>query len=421
MLQSVVSKLILRVGLIVCCVVVYIGASDRGQSTYGTLGYGLELVLTKFDFITNKLQKIEDRLQKTENKLQNVENQIHQHRSTQEQIVALLHERCFSHEQEAKRSQKDVFATIEKLENSASLNVSELQNQEKIVAALHKLDQDVNDVHNISQQIRNALPQLHHFTEILQKQCCVSATVKYKSVVTPTEISAPQPPPTTPTATTTINGTAMKSRQIPFSSCKNVNLKVSGTYLVRVKNNSEPFEVYCEQTAFGGGWIVFQYRYDGSLDFYRGWNEFRDGFGDLNKEFWLGFEKVHQLTSERKHELIIQLKDFNGNSAYAWYNMFEIGSESEQYILKDVRKYNGTAGDVMPYYRGRKFSTKDRDNDESSRHCAQLYEGAWWHKNCTGLNLNGRYMNGVDEKSIHWYSFKRRQGLSYTRMMIREL
>ncbi|XP_050087776.1 fibrinogen-like protein A [Anopheles aquasalis] len=219
-----------------------------------------------------------------------------------------------------------------------------------------------------------------------------------------------------------LQGMERQLRKVEGYSCKNVSSSVSGTYLIRVKNNSEPFEVYCEQETFGGGWIVFQYRYDGSLDFYRGWNEFRDGFGDLNKEFWLGLEKVHQITSGRKHELIIELKDFNGTYKYARFNAYEIGSESDQYDVKAIGKYSGTAGDRMSHYKDRKFSTKDRDNDESSRHCAQYMEGAWWHWFCADSVLNARYMNAENEKSMHWYYFHGNyQGLSYSRMMIREL
>ncbi|XP_050087796.1 ryncolin-2-like [Anopheles aquasalis] len=212
-------------------------------------------------------------------------------------------------------------------------------------------------------------------------------------------------------------------QRVDGSSCTNVPSKESGIYLIRVKRNSEPFEVYCEQETFGGGWIVFQFRYDGSLDFYRGWNEFRDGFGDLNKEFWLGLEKVHQITSGRKHELVVELKDFNGTYKYALFNAFEIGSESKQYNLKDIGAYNGTACDEMSYLKGKKFSTKDRDNAVNSMgHCAQRHEGAWWHNwYCTAANLNGRYMNAVNRKSMHWYDFNESaQGLSYSRMMIRE-
>ncbi|XP_049549378.1 fibrinogen-like protein A [Anopheles darlingi] len=234
-----------------------------------------------------------------------------------------------------------------------------------------------------------------------------------KSVSTTTEV----PRPLTTTTTTP------KPKQPPFSPCKDVPSKVSGTYLIRLNNDSEPFEVYCEQEKFGGGWIVMQFRFDGSLDFYRGWNEFRDGFGDLNKEFWLGLEKVHRITRGRKHELMIELKDFNGTYKYARYDGFEIGSESDQYDLKDFGIYSGTAGDILFYNKGAKFSTKDRDNDEwPFIHCAKSYEGAWWHWDCSDTNLNGRYINATGRQSRYWLYFRyKNQELSYSRMMIRAL
>ncbi|XP_035774995.1 fibrinogen-like protein A [Anopheles albimanus] len=217
-----------------------------------------------------------------------------------------------------------------------------------------------------------------------------------------------------------VNGSS--GQLVEGSSCKNISSSASGTYLIRVKNDSEPFEVYCEQNSFGGGWIVFQYRYDGSLDFYRGWDEYRDGFGDLNKEFWLGLEKVYQLTSGRRHELVVELKDFNGTYKYARYDAFEIGSESKQYIFQNIGEYSGTAGDRMSYTKLSKFSTKDRDNDDYYIDCAQDREGAWWYDDCTQANLNGRYMNAVDRKSMYWWRFSYdTQGISYSRMMIREV
>uniref|UniRef100_A0A182F2A0 Fibrinogen C-terminal domain-containing protein n=1 Tax=Anopheles albimanus TaxID=7167 RepID=A0A182F2A0_ANOAL len=174
------------------------------------------------------------------------------------------------------------------------------------------------------------------------------------------------------------------------TSCKDVPTNVSGTYLIDLSPASAPFRVYCEQRALGGGWIVMQHRYDGSLDFYRDWSEFRNGFGDLEKEFWLGLEKVHQITKGRRHEMIVELKDFDGTYKYAHYDAFEIGSESEEYVLKELGSYDGTAGNEMRINSGMKFTAKDRDNDEYEKNCAQICQGAWWHQRCTAANLNGQ-------------------------------
>ena len=39
-----------------------------------------------------------------------------------------------------------------------------------------------------------------------------------------------------------------------------------------------------------------QRRAAGDVDFYRDWTAYRDGFGSLTGDFWLGNEAIHTLT-----------------------------------------------------------------------------------------------------------------------------
>ena len=112
----------------------------------------------------------------------------------------------------------------------------------------------------------------------------------------------------------------------------------SGVYAID-PDGSGAFDVYCDQTTAGGGWTVFQKRLDGSVSFYRGWTDYKNGFGDLNGEFWLGLDKIHRLTKTKKR-LRVDLIDTRGNTAYAEYDMFAVTSERTKYKLS-LGTYSG--------------------------------------------------------------------------------
>ena len=151
------------------------------------------------------------------------------------------------------------------------------------------------------------------------------------------------------------------------------------------------FQVYCDMETDGGGWVVFQRRMDGTVDFYRNWTDYVKGFGDLNGEFWLRLNKIHRLTTAQSTgstALRADMKDFNGIMRYAKYTTFRVLDSSRKYQL-NIAGYSGTAGDDLAYHNGMKFSTKDQDNDRYVQNCAVLYKGAWWYNNCHRSNLNG--------------------------------
>ena len=91
---------------------------------------------------------------------------------------------------------------------------------------------------------------------------------------------------------------------------KQVGVKVNEIYKIH-QNILKIIQVYCDQTTDGGVWAVIQRRIDGSLDFFRDWENYKKGFGNLQNEFWLGNENILTLTLQglylRGNELRIEM------------------------------------------------------------------------------------------------------------------
>ena len=115
--------------------------------------------------------------------------------------------------------------------------------------------------------------------------------------------------------------------------------KFSGVYKIDPDGLGE-FEVFCDQKTAGGGWTVFQKRMNGSVDFYRGWDNYKRGFGNLNGEYWLGLDKIHHLNVSASYKLRVDLEDFDGNTAFAEYSSFAVTSEGAKYKLS-LGSYSG--------------------------------------------------------------------------------
>ncbi|XP_067825690.1 tenascin isoform X7 [Heptranchias perlo] len=179
----------------------------------------------------------------------------------------------------------------------------------------------------------------------------------------------------------------------------------TGLYTIFLNGNrSDPLQVYCDMTTDGGGWMVFQRRENGNVDFFRNWKNYTNGFGNLTDEFWLGLENLHKITSQGHYQLRVDFRD-EGDSAYALYDRFLITDSRSRYKLH-VGAYSGTAGDSLTYHHGRPFSTRDRDNDVAVTNCALSYKGAWWYKNCHRVNLNGKYGIQSHSQGVNWYHWK---------------
>ena len=189
----------------------------------------------------------------------------------------------------------------------------------------------------------------------------------------------------------------------------------SGVYNIQPNNTNSSFNVYCDMETDGGGWTVLLERQDGSVDFYGDWTDYKNDFGNLEGEYWLGLENMHLLTHQSSDppQLRVDLADWEWNTAFAKYDQFSVGDEDSDYILS-VSGYQSasTARDSLAYHNGQKFSTPDRDNDaHCCVHCAAYNHRPWWHNSCYYSLLTGKYYTSGGPRSslprgIIWSGWK---------------
>uniref|UniRef100_A0A8C5D073 Angiopoietin-related protein 4-like n=1 Tax=Gouania willdenowi TaxID=441366 RepID=A0A8C5D073_GOUWI len=166
--------------------------------------------------------------------------------------------------------------------------------------------------------------------------------------------------------------------------------RLSGVYTIQPES-SHPFDVLCEMTS-DGAWTIIQKRHDGSQNFNQKWDEYKNGFGSLNGEFWLGLEKIHSLSKQ--------------GPSY----QFHLDGEEQKFALHLQKASPSLLQEKMAA--GIPFSTSDRDNDlAADTNCAAMHSGGWWFSGCGESNLNGRYPRRKHQtrrqsKSMFWLSME---------------
>ncbi|XP_071836915.1 uncharacterized protein [Apostichopus japonicus] len=202
------------------------------------------------------------------------------------------------------------------------------------------------------------------------------------------------------------------TRLVPPSDCQEIygsGERDNGIYQIKPTSwTGSPFDVYCNMTD-EGGWTVFQRHIDGSQDFFLYWDNYKQGFGSLTNNFWLGNDKIYSFTNQRRYQLRVDLVNSNGVPYFAKYDFFRINDENDNYRLQlGSYRSESNAGDSLTYHHNRPFTTRDRDNDAWSSNCATdcyyyyyyyYCNGAWWYGNCAHSSLNSPY----GQNSFYWY------------------
>ena len=161
-----------------------------------------------------------------------------------------------------------------------------------------------------------------------------------------------------------------------------------------------------------GGWTVIQRRKDGFVDFNRPWSDYEKGFGDLSGEFWYGLKNMNCPTQTGQWELRVDFEFQNKTRSYLHYNVFKVGSATDEYPLT-ISGFTGiTSTDPFAIHphNDRKFSTHDNDNDgySSLNYAVKSGDaednGGWWYHTYWGINPNTKTQYGSMYLGGTWYN-----------------
>ncbi|XP_054731549.1 angiopoietin-2-like isoform X2 [Anastrepha obliqua] len=191
--------------------------------------------------------------------------------------------------------------------------------------------------------------------------------------------------------------------------------KNGGVYALEITERSLTMPAYClPDPNKGKAWLVVQRRIDETLSFDLGRDEYWNGFGNLNGNFFIGLEAIHKMMLPNKNtELWIQLGISTGESPYEFYKDFVISSENKMYQLMSVHGAEGTAGDELTSLTGEVFIHRNIGT-RLWRTCDKRLLTGWWYPgdgiSCGTGNLNRDFEN------ITWGDWNH---IIYTHMAIR--
>ncbi|XP_017105352.2 fibrinogen C domain-containing protein 1-like [Drosophila bipectinata] len=173
--------------------------------------------------------------------------------------------------------------------------------------------------------------------------------------------------------------------------------------------------------------MVIQRRVDGSVDFTRSWNEYRDGLGNLTGELSIGLDKLHFITNSRQHELLIRLGIVNGSTDFVKYDDFMVCIKDTAYLLESIGNHTGSAGDSLnKYHTNMIFLTFHGDTHLHKYNYAEKFGGGWRLPNCALSQLNRRFykegkqkddLYGILCRSCHGWEYN--VSHTFVKMMIR--
>lgn len=173
-----------------------------------------------------------------------------------------------------------------------------------------------------------------------------------------------------------------------------------GVYSIKVGTKWR--NVYCDMVR--GGWTVFQKRIDGSVDFNQYWNQYVDGFGNPETDYWLGLGALHEMTFGGVEMRMIGF-DYSGVEMEIRQDGFSVGDAASKFKLTSgyYTELRNSDSDVFEVINGIMFSARDSDNDSTNAtHCAYMVGTGWWFDSCFPSLLPNGIFEDTTSSGIRW-------------------
>ncbi|ESO99849.1 hypothetical protein LOTGIDRAFT_97583, partial [Lottia gigantea] len=153
----------------------------------------------------------------------------------------------------------------------------------------------------------------------------------------------------------------------------------------------EPFRVHCQMNY--GGRSYFLYHVSEHTKLNQSWSDYRQGFGALTGDHWLGLDHLSSIVNGRAARGVPAKLTFEtiagGAQLTGSHSNFLIGDETDDYKIESVGYYSGKLTDCMTDLVGSTFATYDHGSDNGMS-CAVQYGGGWWFGNaCAPCNPVG--------------------------------
>eukprot|EP00095_Tigriopus_kingsejongensis_P010500 snap_masked-scaffold436_size171858-processed-gene-0.19 protein:Tk10500 transcript:snap_masked-scaffold436_size171858-processed-gene-0.19-mRNA-1 annotation:"achain tachylectin 5a from tachypleus tridentatus (japanese horseshoe crab)" len=177
------------------------------------------------------------------------------------------------------------------------------------------------------------------------------------------------------------------------------------------RDMSQAFPVYCED---GWTYVLRRGQHGNPEDFFqRNWESYEQGFGQAEKEFWIGLENLDRMMKVGWFEMKVDLRDVRNTFRSGLYASFAIEGRDENYRVHLGNFSSHTNWELLDSLSKKashqEFSTEDVDHDTNfDGSCAQSAKGGGWFSKCYQANLFGHNYNsqhGDQGSGIFWYHF----------------